>query len=147
MQGGEWLEKATEEQYAQKQDETQTESTRRQNTASRQEGAGELLERLLDTEKVDGTSEEERRRQVEIVKAATLREEEWKWAEREEKRKKIEEEQRERLSRVRQGLGGERSGIEDVKEFMDVYGLTSLGVAVGIAVIAGAIFAIMSASR
>ena len=147
MQGGEWLEKATEEQYAQKQDETQTESTRRQNTASRQEGAGELLERLLDTEKVDGTSEEERRRQVEIVKAATLREEEWKWAERGEKRKKIEEEQRERLSRVRQGLGGERSGIEDVKEFMDVYGLTSLGVAVGIAVIAGAIFAIMSASR
>jgi len=141
------LEKATEEQYAQKQDETQTESTRRQNTASRQEGAGELLERLLDTEKVDGTSEEERRRQVEIVKAATLIEEEWKWAEREEKRKKIEEEQRERLSRVRQGLGGERSGIEDVKEFMDVYGLTSLGVAVGIAVIAGAIFAIMSASR
>ena len=150
-QGGEWLEKATEEQYAQKQDETQTESTRRQNTFSRQEAAGELLQRLLDTEKkVDGTSEEERRRHVEMVKETTLKEEEWKWAEREEKRKKIEEEEREQLLRVRQVRGGDRSGmhgVEDVREFLDVYGLTSLGVAIGIAAIAGAVFAIMNASR
>jgi len=151
VQGGEWLDKATEEQYAQKQDETQTESTRRQNTFSRQQEAGELLQRILDTEKkMDGPSEEERRRHVEMVKETTLKEEEWKWAEREEKRKKIEEDERERLSRVRQVQGGEWSGmhgVEDVREFLDVYGLTSLGVAVGIVAIAGAVFAIMNASR
>lgn len=134
--------KATEEQYAQKWDETQTESTRRQNTSVRQEKAEGLLQRVLESEKVERMAEEERRRDVERVKVETLKEEEGKWVEREAKRKKIEEQDRERLLRARQ-VGGSGIGAEDVKEFIGELGLTGLGVAFGIAAIAGAVIIMM----
>ena len=105
-----------------------------------------LLHRLLSNEKTGQVDDKARRADVEKVKIEVLVEEGSKWAEREAKRRKIEEEERERLVRARRARGGGLAG-DDVREFMDVYGLTGVGVVIGLAAVAGAIFAMMNASR
>jgi hypothetical protein len=144
-EGDEILERATEEQYTKKGEETATEATRRQNTLLRQEKAGEVL-RALVQEKPGAVDEEKRAVEVEKVKTLVLAEEMDKWDEREAKRRVIEEEERERLVAARRARGGVLAG-DEVWEFMDVYGLTGVGVVIGIAAFAGAIIAVMNSSR
>jgi hypothetical protein len=145
-EGDETLERATEEQYAKKGEETATEATRRQNTLVRQEKAGDLLGRLCAEEPRGDVDEEKRRTDVERVKVVVLAEEVDRWDEREAKRREIEEEERERLVRARRARGAGLAG-DEVREFMDVYGLTGVGVVIGIAAFAGAIIAVMNSSR
>lgn len=143
-EGDEALERATEEQYTKKGEETATETTRRLNTLSRQEKAGILLRRVREENK-GAVDEEKRAEDVERVKTVVLAEEVDKWDVREAKRRAIEEEERERLVAARRARGAVLG--DEVWEFMDVYGLTGVGVVIGIAAFAGAIVIMMNSSR
>jgi hypothetical protein len=82
-EGIEQLQQATEEQYRTRPLETHTEVTRREKTVLRQEMADDVMERYLCSQDRVELSKEEFRRQIELAKEETIRDEEktGRWAE------------------------------------------------------------------